>query len=223
MTNSTTRILVAEGCSLSALQQFAIDETKAGRNTQVFLGRSGEIDGGTAIHYEPNLKPEGIHDLCADGRFSGLIVRPKEVPSGTDVKFIVRLGTGTNNLDAQKKNSDMLVMNTPAQNASATAEWTFIAILEQVTGLNLAEIHRGVKSGELSSEDLSTCTWNELKGKTVAVAGMGDIGTEVARKLKAFGANVIGIGHNSFTQQDAKDMGILYATIKLMCFRFTLQ
>jgi phosphoglycerate dehydrogenase-like enzyme len=46
----------------------------------------------------------------------------------------------------------------------------------------------------------SALPFNELFGKTVCILGLGTIGSEIARRAKAFGMNVVGI-RRSFEQQ----------------------
>jgi phosphoglycerate dehydrogenase-like enzyme/phosphoserine aminotransferase len=216
------RVLIAEQLSLDALRDRAESETSAGRPTFVYtdtvdLGK--EAKNGVHYYYQPDLTPDQIKDICADGKFKGLIIKPKNVPEDINIKLVVRIGSGTDpNLTAVKKNrKDIIVMNTPAQNAEVTAEYTIKALLDQLAPTRFQDATKAVLEGTLTSKDLSSHYSTELKGKIIIVGGMGYIGEEVAMRLKAFKANVIGVGYTrgngtqSFTKEDANILGVGHA------------
>ncbi|MCB5230838.1 MAG: NAD(P)-dependent oxidoreductase [Candidatus Cloacimonas sp.] len=90
------------------------------------------------------------------------------------LEIIVRAGAGYDNVDlaaATKKN--IVVMNTPGQNANAVAELAYGMML------NLARKGFTGKSG------------SELKGKTMGIHAYGAIGRRVAEIARGFGMEVI--------------------------------
>ena len=90
------------------------------------------------------------------------------------LKIVVRAGAGYDNidLDAATKNN-VVVMNTPGQNANAVAEL--------VLGL-MVMMARNKYNGKSGTE---------LKGKTLGIHAYGNVGKNVARIAKGFEMNVV--------------------------------
>ena len=226
---SIEQVLIAEQMSVEAAKEFAAKETAAGRPTffydhkpspEEIAGKEAGIPSDTKrvrFIYQPALSPEGIVEETKDGAYSGLMVRPKTVSPEVNVKFSVRVGTGVNNFDAWKTEEGHVLMNTPGQNASATAEYAVKALLRLTAPTRFDEATHGVLSDSLTSRDLSDHFSTEIKGKRIAVIGMGDIGIRTAQILKSFGADVVGWGYTrtdgsqSFSAENAEVMGIKWA------------
>jgi len=98
----------------------------------------------------------------------------KEVlDAGKSLKLVVRAGAGFDNIDcAAAKARKVIVENTPGQNSNAVAELVF--------GLMIM-IARGKYSGKSGTE---------LRGKSLGVHALGNIGKIVASLGKAFGMEV---------------------------------
>ena len=108
-----------------------------------------------------------------------LIVRSDKVDKDVldqapNLKIVVRAGAGYDNidLDAATKNN-VVVMNTPGQNANAVAEL--------VLGM-MVMMARNKYNGKPGTE---------LKGKTLGIHAYGNVGKNVARIAKGFGMNVV--------------------------------
>ena len=134
--------------------------------------------------------PNGIESVIKD--YQGLIVRGEKVDktaieAGKNLKLVVRAGSGVNTIDlesASKRN--VLVMNTPDANSNSVAELIFGYMLISARSLIKADIT--TKQGKwLKKEFMGT----ELAEKTIGIIGVGNIGSRVARKAKAFDMNVI--------------------------------
>lgn len=108
---------------------------------------------------------------------NGVIIRSDKITdevmsAAPDLQLVVRAGSGFDNVDiAYAKENGIVVENTPGQNANAVAELALELMLAGVRPLN-------GKSGR------------ELKGRTLAVHGFGNIGRLVARLGRAFGMTV---------------------------------
>jgi D-3-phosphoglycerate dehydrogenase len=108
------------------------------------------------------------------------------------LRVVGRAGVGVDNIDVEAATRrGVLVMNTPGGNAVSVAEHTFallLALARSVPRLNEA-IHAGrwEKSG---------ATGTELRGKTLGLAGLGRVGSEVARRAHAFEMKVL--AHDPF-------------------------
>ncbi|MCK5654090.1 MAG: 2-hydroxyacid dehydrogenase [Dehalococcoidia bacterium] len=80
----------------------------------------------------------------------------------------------------------VLVVNTPARNATAVAELTVGLILALIR--NIPAAHQMVSSGGWVDPTVcySSFRGTELSGKTIGIVGFGAIGQQVARMLSAF-------------------------------------
>jgi len=109
---------------------------------------------------------------------SAVVVRSDKVSkevleAGKKLKLVVRAGAGYDNVDcAAAKARNVIVENTPGQNANAVAELSM--------GLMIM-IARGKYSGKSGTE---------LKGKRLGVHALGNVGKIVASLGKAFGMDV---------------------------------
>ncbi len=105
------------------------------------------------------------------------------------LKMIQRTGVGTEMLDKECiKRQGLPVYVNAGVNAQSVAEHTLtlmLACLKRLPQIN-KQTHEGVWKKQLVG-----VTTHELKGKTVALVGMGNIGRLVASMLKPFGAKVI--------------------------------
>lgn len=99
----------------------------------------------------------------------------KEVlDAAKNLKIVVRAGAGYDNVDlATATAHNVIVENTPGQNANAVAEL--------VLGLLVFAV-RNFYNGKAGSE---------LMGKTLGILAFGNVGRNVARIAKGFGMNVI--------------------------------
>lgn len=105
------------------------------------------------------------------------------------LKIIQRTGVGTEMMDVEAiKSHGVPVYVNAGVNAQSVAEHTLtlmLAALKRLPQIN-AQTHNGVWKKQQVG-----VTTHELKGKTVALVGMGNIGRLVAEMLKPFGANVV--------------------------------
>src|SRR5215831_2660278 len=103
------------------------------------------------------------------------------------LRVIGRAGVGVDNidLDAATKRG-ICVMNTPGCNAIAVAEHTLALMLALARHLTRAD--STTHAGKWEKKSLQG---TELRGKTLAVVGLGKIGIEVAKRAQAFGMRVI--------------------------------
>lgn len=115
-------------------------------------------------------------DAVAD--VDALIIRSDEVTAevldaANNLKIVVRAGAGFDNVDCKAATAhDVVVMNTPGQNANAVAELVFGLML------NLARRAYTGKSG------------TELMGKKLGIHAYGNVGMMVNKIAKGFGMEV---------------------------------
>lgn len=105
------------------------------------------------------------------------------------LKMIQRTGVGTEmlDMDAIKAHGIPIYVNAGI-NAQSVAEHTLTLILASLK--RLPQINQLTHQG-VWRKQITGVTTHELKGKTVAMVGMGNIGRLVARMLQAFEAKVI--------------------------------
>jgi D-3-phosphoglycerate dehydrogenase len=123
----------------------------------------------------------------------GLVVRsatkvtPALLKIAPKLRVVGRAGVGVDNVDMDAAtHHGVLVMNTPGGNSVSVAEHTFalmLAMARSVPQAN-ASIHAG-------KWEKSAFSGTEMRGKTLGLVGLGRIGTEVARRARAFEMKVL--------------------------------
>ena len=167
------RILIADSLPADILQQYQQDNI--------------EIDNQIGISKEELIKILSQYD--------GLVVRSRtkvtaEVleAAGSRLKVIGRAGAGVDNIDtAEATRRGIIVMNTPGGNTIAATEHTIALLLAMLR--NISPAHSSMQDQRW---DRKTYLGNEIFEKTVGIVGLGKIGREVARRLAAFEAKLIG-------------------------------
>ncbi len=140
---------------------------------------------------------------------SGIIVRSdskitKEVlENAPKLKAVGRAGVGVDNIDIPAATDHgVVVMNTPAGNTIATAELTFTHML-----CGARPVPQAAASMKEGRWDRKTLGGSELMNKTLGICGMGRIGSEVAKRARAFGMEII--AYDPFlTEARADAMGV---------------
>jgi len=108
--------------------------------------------------------------------------------SAPKLKLIIRGGVGLDNVDREyAKTKGIKVYNTASASAIAVAELAFALMISMPC--NIVKGHESMQKGEWIKKQLKR---TELYGKTIGIFGVGNIGTEVARRAKAFGMTVLG-------------------------------
>ncbi|MDR2818492.1 MAG: hypothetical protein LBB37_03525 [Endomicrobium sp.] len=144
---------------------------------------------------------EELKELIKD--YNGLLIR-SEVKVTSDIievagnlKFIGRAGTGVDNVDkeaATKKG--IIVANVPGGNTISAAEHTIGLMLSLAR--HIPESYKSLKNRKW---DRKNFVGTELFGKALGLIGLGRIGSEVAKRLNAFGMKVI--AYDPFANQEA--------------------
>ncbi|MCS7105193.1 MAG: hydroxyacid dehydrogenase [Thermofilaceae archaeon] len=126
------------------------------------------------------------------------------IEAGSKLKVIARAGAGLDNIDVEAANKKGIrVINVPEAVANAVAELTLGLILSLLRSLPNA-----VESLRMARWEKHTFIGRELAGMTVGVVGMGNIGSLVAKKLLALGANVITYRRNKLLlESDSAKIG----------------
>lgn len=151
------------------------------------LKGNGELD----VTVKTGLKEDQLLEIIP--QFSALVVRSqtkvtaKVLEAATNLKVVGRAGVGVDNVDVEAATKrGIIVMNTPGGNTISTAEHAFSLMMSLAR--NIPQAHATVKAGKWDRKNFEGV---ELYGKTLAVLGMGRIGTEYARRAMAFGMKVL--------------------------------
>jgi D-3-phosphoglycerate dehydrogenase / 2-oxoglutarate reductase len=148
------------------------------------------------------------------GDFDALLVRSQTkvtdriMEAAPRLKVIGRAGVGVDNIDLEAATKrGIVVINAPDGNTIATCEHTFAMIM--AVARNIPQAYKKTVSGEW---DRKSFLGVELRNKTLGVIGMGRIGSEVAKRAKTFGMEVI--GYDPFLSEDrAEKLGVKLGTV----------
>jgi D-3-phosphoglycerate dehydrogenase len=117
----------------------------------------------------------------------------------TSLKAIARAGAGVNNIPLEKcTEAGIVVFNTPGANANGVKELVLAGLLlcsrDIIGAVNWGKtlIGKGADVPSLVEKGKNNFAGQELKGKTLAVIGLGAIGVLVANAASALGMKVIG-------------------------------
>lgn len=146
---------------------------------------------GLSVDVQPPLPPEMLKREI--GKYQVLVVRSATkvrsdvIDCASQLELIIRAGIGVDNIDVDyATEKGILVANTPHGNATTAAEHTFALI---------ASLARYVPQacGALKQNrwEKKAFMGSELKGKTLGVIGLGNIGAIVVRIAKGYLMNVL--------------------------------
>lgn len=122
------------------------------------------------------------------------------IDQAPELQLIIRGGVGLDNVDVEyAKSKGIQVFNTAEASAVAVAELAFALMIAVPT--RIVEGHMGMKEGKWLKKELGR---TELLGKTLGMIGVGNIGTEVAKRAKAFGMTVIANDPQKATHEHAE-------------------
>ncbi len=146
---------------------------------------------GYAIHYQPDITLEAVHE-CIE-QYEGLIINSKiKVDKGlldraARLRFVARLGSGMEIVDkpyaAQK---GVAVLSSPEGNCNAVAEHALGMLLAFAN--NLLPADREVRQKIWLREKNRGF---ELAGKTIGIIGFGHTGSAFARKLQGMEMRIL--------------------------------
>jgi D-3-phosphoglycerate dehydrogenase len=119
------------------------------------------------------------------------------------LRVIARAGTGVDNVDVAAASArGIVVMNAPGANSISVAELAVGLMLALARHLPAADA--AMKQGKWEKKKF---LGEELREKTLGLAGLGRIGQEVARRAAAFGMRIV--AHDPFIAEHvAADLGV---------------
>jgi D-3-phosphoglycerate dehydrogenase / 2-oxoglutarate reductase len=118
---------------------------------------------------------------------SGVKVDAAVLAKAPNLRVIGRAGVGVDNVDlAAATAAGVLVMNTPGGNAVSVAEHTLALMLAMARSIPQASA--STKSGKWEKRKF---LGTELRGKTLGVIGLGNIGRQVVRRALPFDMRIV--------------------------------
>lgn len=143
------------------------------------------------------------------GDYDGMVVRsattvtPELLEKASKMKVVGRAGVGVDNINIPASTAKgVLVMNTPDGNTISTAEHTCGMII--ALSRNIPTAVATVKGGGWNRK---AYMGTEVHGKTLGIVGLGKIGSEVAKRMAAFGMEIQAFDPFS-TQEYAQSIGV---------------
>ena len=152
------------------------------------------------VDVRSKLELEQLKAMIAD--YDALIVR-SQTKVGAEViqlakklKVIGRAGVGLDNIDVDAATRNgIVVVNAPTGNIIAAAEHTIALML--ALARNVPQANSYLKSGKWRREEF---VGTEIRNKTLGIIGLGNVGSEVAKRVQAFEMRVI--AHDPFVSQN---------------------
>ncbi|MFK9089884.1 phosphoglycerate dehydrogenase [Bacillus salipaludis] len=167
------------------------------------------------VERQPTLPTEELKKIIGD--YDALIVRSQTkvteelLLAANRLRVIARAGVGVDNIDVNAATrKGIIVINAPGANTIAATEHTLAMMLSLAR--KIPQAHQKTSAGEW---DRNSFKGVELYKKTLGVIGMGKIGTEVAKRAKSFGMNILGFDPY-LTEERAKKLGMTKASLELI-------
>lgn len=158
-----------------------------------------DAEGVAVLEAEPEIAVDTVPTLPKDellariGTYDALVVRsatrlsPELLRAAPRLAVVGRAGVGVDNIPLDVATElGIAVINAPAGNSVSVAEFFFATVL----GL-LRHIPQADRSMHEGRWERSKQLGGELRGRTLGIAGLGRIGSEIATRAHAFGMTVV--------------------------------
>jgi D-3-phosphoglycerate dehydrogenase len=173
------------------------------------VGLDRLADAGHEVSSRPGLAGDALADALAEETPQVLIVRstkvtPEALDASPALSLIVRAGAGYDTIDVEgASRRGIFVANCPGKNSVAVAELTMglIVALDRRIPDNVAQ----ARAGRWNKKAFAKA--DGLKGRTLGIVGLGNIGREVARRARAFDLDVLAWSR-SLTPERAEAAGV---------------
>ena len=152
------------------------------------------------VDVKTGLKPDELKAIIGD--YEALVVRSETkataeiIQAGKKLQVIARAGVGLDNIDVEAATRQgVVVVNAPTGNTFAAAEHSMALML--ALARHVSQANAKLKAGVWQRKDYMGI---ELRGKILGIVGLGNVGSEVARRAQAFGMRLI--GYDPFVSPD---------------------
>ncbi len=168
---------------------------------------------GCNVTFEPSLSGDTLLEAIQQEDPQVLVVRStkvleKHLEEARSLSLVVRAGAGVNTIAVDVASErGIYVANCPGKNAAAVAELALGHMLN--ADRKIADNVAALRDGQWKKKTFAKGT-RGLKGRTLGLIGMGNIGTEVAQRAQAFDMKVVA-WDISLTPERAAQLGISQA------------
>ncbi len=152
------------------------------------------------VDIKTGLKEEELISII--GEYEALVVRSQTqvtaevIRAGQKLQVIGRAGVGVDNINVEEATQNgILVVNAPTGNTTAAAEHTIALML--ALARNVPQANAVLKSGVWRRGDF---IGTEVRNKTLGIVGLGNVGSEVARRGRGLEMKLI--AHDPFVSVD---------------------
>jgi D-3-phosphoglycerate dehydrogenase len=142
------------------------------------------------VDYRPEIPFEELLEIIEN--YHGIITRSRTpvnkelLDRAKNLKVVGRAGVGVDNVDLEEcSKRGILVVNTPGANTIGATELTMMHMLTIMR--NGHKAHQSVAEGKWERKKFMG---EELFGKKLGIIGLGNIGSQIAIRCKAFGMEV---------------------------------
>ncbi|HBO44257.1 MAG TPA: hydroxyacid dehydrogenase [Planctomycetaceae bacterium] len=170
---------------------------------------------GLEVVVQPDLTAESLPE--AIGEFGILVVRSTKVTAATlkaakSLSLVIRAGAGVNTIDlATAGELGVYVANCPGKNTAAVAELAIGLLIAADRRIVNATV--GMRDGKWEKKEYGKS--RGLKGRTLGILGLGNIGMAVAQRAKGLEMNVLAWDGWWLTPELARKLGVEYAASPL--------
>lgn len=171
------------------------------------LSEVGQVDVNTGLPEDELVKIIGEYDALVVR--SQTQVTRKVLEAGKKLRVVGRAGVGVDNIDLQAATENgIIVVNAPMGNTISAAEQA-IALMMAMS----RNIPDAVASTRQGKWERSKFTGIEVRGKTLGVVGLGQVGSEVAKRGRGLEMRVLGF--DPFVSEErAQALGIELMTLE---------
>ena len=143
------------------------------------------------VDVRTKMKPDELVSVIGD--YEAIIVRSETrvtreaIEAGKKLQVIARAGVGIDNVDLEAATQrGIVVVNAPTANTMAAAEHTVAMML--ALARHIPQAHANLSGGAWMRQNFVGV---ELRNKTLGSVGLGNVGSEVARRVQGFRMKVI--------------------------------
>ncbi len=148
------------------------------------------------------LRPDPGELVSLIGDYEALVVRSETrvtrevIEAGRKLQVIARAGVGVDNIDIDAATQrGIVVVNAPAANTIAAAEHTVALML--ALARHIPQAHAHLAAGTWARSNFIGI---EVRNKTLGIVGLGNVGSEVARRVQGLQMKVI--AHDPFVSPE---------------------
>ncbi len=165
------------------------------------------VAAGHDVDVKAGLSPAELQAIVGD--YDALLVRSETkvtagiIAAAGRLQAIGRAGVGVDNIDIDAATQrGIAVVNAPTGNTIAAAEHAFALMM--ALARNIPQADASMRRGEWTRAKF---TGVELRNKTLGIVGLGKVGSELARRAKAFQMTIL--SHDPYVPQEfARSLGV---------------